>query len=170
MSSQVVLQENTAMQIATGFKRHMKNTFSKNKTCFSFLLIVFSAYVMCYLLSQTVFHEVYLFEWTADHYYLFLWAAPVTFCFLEMYKAALITTIGNWAGILTGQVLGDFIIKINTAKITPDMYIGKVWQLKTHYGVLIWLAVFLISFIIGIRIEKKDSDGIKNDKSHHMSK
>ena len=29
------------------------------------LLIVFLAYVVCYLLSQTVFHEVYLFEWTA---------------------------------------------------------------------------------------------------------
>lgn len=36
------------------------------------------------------------------------------------------------------------------------MYIGKVWQLKTHYGVLIWLTVFLISFIVGIRSEKKN--------------
>ena len=73
-----------------------------------------------------------------------------------MYKAALITTAGNWAGILIGQVLGDFMIKINTARITPDMYIGKVWQLKTHYGVLIWLTVFLISFIVGIRSEKEN--------------
>ena len=73
-----------------------------------------------------------------------------------MYKAALITTAGNWVGILIGQVSGDFIIKINTARITPDMYIGKVWQLKTHYGVLIWLTVFLISFIVGIRSEKKN--------------
>ena len=54
-----------------------------------------------------------------------------------------------------GQVLGDFIIKINATKITPDMYIGKVWQLKTHYGVLIWLLVFLLSFIIGMLVEKK---------------
>ena len=67
----------------------------------------------------------------------------------------LITTAGNWAGILIGQVLGDFIIKINATKITPDMYIGKVWQLKTHYGVLIWLLVFLLSFIIGMLVEKK---------------
>ena len=87
----------------------MKNTFSKNKACFSFLFIVFSAYVLCYFLSQTVFHGIYLFEWTANHYYLCLWAAPVTFCFLEKYKAALITAIGNWAGILIGQSLGDFI-------------------------------------------------------------
>ena len=136
----------------------MKNISSKNKTCFSFLLIVFSAYVLCYFLSQTVFHEIYLFEWTADHCYLFLWAVPVTFCFLKMYKAALITVIGNWTGILIGQLLGDFIIKINAAKITPDMYIGKVWQLRTHYGVLIWLAVFLISFMIGIIVEKSNSD------------
>ena len=135
----------------------MKNAFSKNKTCLRFLLIIFLAYVLCYLLSQTVLHEIYLFEWTASHYYLYLWAAPITFCFLEMYKAALITTIGNWAGILIGQVLGDFIIKINAAKITPDMYVGKVWQLKTHYGVLIWLAVFLISFIIEIIVEKSNS-------------
>lgn len=113
------------------------------------------AYVVCYLLSQTVFHEIYLFEWTAAHYYLCVWVASVTFCFLEMYKAALITTAGNWAGILIGQVLGDFIIKINATKITPDMYIGKVWQLKTHYGVLIWLLVFLLSFIIGMLVEKK---------------
>ena len=84
-----------------------------------------------------------------------VWVASVTFCFLEMYKAALITTAGNWAGILIGQVLGDFIIKINATKITPDMYIGKVWQLKTHYGVLIWLLVFLLSFIIGMLVEKK---------------
>ena len=133
----------------------MKNTFSKNKTRPGFLLIVFLAYGLCYLLSQTVFHEIYLFEWTADHYYLCLWAVSVTFCFLEMYKAALSTAIGNWAGILIGQVLGDWIIQINATKITPDMYVGKVWQLKTHYGVLIWLIVFLLSFSIGIRVEKK---------------
>ena len=102
----------------------------KNKTRPGFLLIVFLAYGLCYLLSQTVFHEIYLFEWTADHYYLCLWAVSVTFCFLEMYKAALSTTIGNWAGILIGQVLGDWIIQINATKITPDMYVGKVWQLK----------------------------------------
>ena len=63
----------------------MKNTASKKKTCLGFLLIVFLAYVVCYLLSQTVFHEVYLFEWTAAHYYLCLWVASVAFCFLEMY-------------------------------------------------------------------------------------
>ena len=148
----------------------MKNTFSKNKTCFRFLLIVFSAYMLCYLLSQTVLHEIYLFQWTADHCYLWLWAASVTFCFLEMYKAALITTIGNWAGILIGQVLGDFIIKINAAKITPDMYVGKVWQLKTHYGVLIWLAVFLVSFIIGIMIEKNDPTGSSTDRNCRTNK
>lgn len=129
----------------------------KNKTRPGFLLIVFLAYGLCYLLSQTVFHEIYLFEWTADHYYLCLWAVSVTFCFLEMYKAALSTTIGNWAGILIGQVLGDWIIQINATKITPDMYVGKVWQLKTHYGVLIWLIVFLLAFSIGIRVEKKKS-------------
>lgn len=103
----------------------MKNTASKKKTCLGFLLIVFLAYVVCYLLSQTVFHEIYLFEWTAAHYYLCVWVASVTFCFLEMYKAALITTAGNWAGILIGQVLGDFIIKINATKITPDIYIYR---------------------------------------------
>ena len=81
----------------------MKNTASKKETCLGFLLIVFLAYVVCYLLSQTVFHEIYLFEWTAAHYYLCVWVASVTFCFLEMYKAALITTAGNWAGILIGQ-------------------------------------------------------------------
>ena len=129
----------------------------KNKTRPGFLLIVFLAYGLCYLLSQTVFHEIYLFEWTADHYYLCLWAVSVPFCFLEMYKAALSTTIGNWAGILIGQVLGDWIIQINATKITPDMYVGKVWQLKTHYGVLIWLIVFLLAFSIGIRVEKKKS-------------
>ena len=134
----------------------MKNTASKKKACLGFLLIVFLAYVVCYLLSQTVFHAVYLFEWTAAHYYLCLWVASVTFCFLEMYRAALITTAGNWTGILIGQVLGDFIIKINATKITPDMYIGKVWQLKAHYGVLIWLLVFLLSFIIGMLVEKKN--------------
>ena len=148
----------------------MKNTFSKNKTHFGFLLIVFFAYVSCYLLSQTVLHEIYLFEWTADHYYLCLWAASVTFYFLEMYKAAFITVMGNWAGILIGQWLGDFIIKINAAKITPDMYVGKVWQLKTHYGVLIWLTVFLISCIVGIIVEKKDSGGTNTDRSRRINK
>ena len=113
------------VHIGIGFKSRMKNTASKKKTCLGFLLIVFLAYVVCYLLSQTVFHEIYLFEWTAAHYYLCVWVASVTFCFLEMYKAALITTAGNWAGILIGQVLGDFIIKINATKITPDIYIYR---------------------------------------------
>ena len=75
-----------------------------------------------------------------------------------MHQAALITTAGNWAGILIGQVLDDFIININAAKITPDMSAGKVWQLRTHYGVLIWLVVFLLSFGIGIRVERKNLD------------
>ena len=88
------------------------------------MFIVFSAYVLCYFLSQTVFHGIYLFEWTANHYYLCLWAASGIFCFPEMYNAALITTVGNGAGILLGQLLGDFIIKINAAKITPDLYIN----------------------------------------------
>lgn len=114
-----------AVHIGIGFKSRMKNTASKKKTCLGFLLIVFLGYVVCYLLSQTVFHEIYLFEWTAAHYYLCVWVASVTFCFLEMYKAALITTAGNWAGILIGQVLGDFIIKINATKITPDIYIYR---------------------------------------------
>ena len=143
------------VHIGIGFKSRMKNTASKKKTCLGFLLIVFLAYVVCYLLSQTVFHEIYLFEWTASRYYLCLWVVSFTFCLLEMYKAALITTIGNWAGILIGQVLGDIMIKINAAKITPGMYVGKVWQLKTHYGVLIWLIVFLFSLIIGMLVEKK---------------
>ena len=50
------------------------------------------------------------------------------------------------------------MIKVNAAKITPDMVIGKVWQLKTHYGVLIWLVIFLLSFMLGIRVEKRNSD------------
>ncbi len=119
-----------AVHIGIGFKSRMKNTASKKKTCLGFLLILFLAYVVCYLLSQTVFHEIYLFEWTAAHYYLCVWVASVTFCFLEMYRAALITTAGNWTGILIGQVLGDFIIKINATKITPDMYIGKGKYIK----------------------------------------
>ena len=123
-----------AVHIGIGFKSRMKNTASKKKTYLGFLLIVF----------------------LAAHYYLCLWIASVTFCFLEMYRAALITTAGNWTGILIGQVLGDFIIKINATKITPDMYIGKVWQLKAHYGVLIWLLVFLLSFISGMLVEKKN--------------
>ena len=62
-----------AVHIGIGFKSRMKNTASKKKTCLGFLLIVFLAYVVCYLLSQTVFHEIYLFEWTAAHYYLCVW-------------------------------------------------------------------------------------------------
>lgn len=135
----------------------MKNLFSRDKACLGFLLVIFLAYGSCYLLSQTVFHEIYMFGWTADHYYLCLWVIPAAFCFLEMFRAVISTTIGNWAGILIGQVLGDFIIKINAAKITPDMYVGKAWQLRTHYGVLIWLVVFLLSVIVGIRSEKKNS-------------
>ena len=45
-----------AVHIGIGFKSRMKNTASKKKTCLGFLLIVFLAYVVCYLLSQTVFH------------------------------------------------------------------------------------------------------------------
>ena len=80
-----------SVHIGIGFKSRMKNTASKKKTCLGFLLIVFLAYVVCYLLSQTVFHEVFLFEWTAAHYYLCLWVASVTFCFLDLYRAALIS-------------------------------------------------------------------------------
>ncbi len=146
-----------AVHIGIGFKSRMKNTASKKKTCLGFLLIVFLAYVVCYLLSQTVFHEVYLFEWTAAHYYLCLWVASVTFCFLEMYRAALITTAGKLDRNFDRTSVGRFYYQNNATKITPDMYYRKkVWQLKAHYGVLIWLLVFLLSFIIGMLVEKKN--------------
>ena len=127
-----------AVHIGIGFKSRMKNTASKKKTCLGFLLIIFLAYVVCYLLSQTVFHEVYLFEWTAAHYYLCLWVASVTFCFLEMYRAALITTAGNWTGILIGQVLRRFTKGYYIKQPNMDCQPTEFTALSRHRAVFSW--------------------------------
>ena len=104
----------------------MKNTASKKENLSRiFADRIFSICGVLSSFSKQCFHEVYLFEWTAAHYYLCLWVASVTFCFLEMYRAALITTAGNWTGIFDRTSVGRFYYQNKRHKNQPGYVYRK---------------------------------------------
>ena len=93
--------------------------------------------------------DVYLFEWTGRRFYLYIWVSLPFFIFvLKDFVAAWIITIGNLAGVVIGQLWGDYLIYINSFKITPEMDAEMVYHLQYHYGAFIWLFIILACFIL----------------------
>lgn len=68
-----------------------------------------------------------------------------------------VSPLGNLAGVVIGQIAGDVIVKLNTAKITPATTPGEAEQLHSHPGFLIWLGMILAFYVVGVVIEKAGS-------------
>ena len=124
------------------------------KKRYAFLLANAGSFLILYLVSIVFLRDVYLPDWTAQNHYLYLWIAPIILDLLDLHWASVSISLGNLAGVVFGQIIGDFIVRINTAKITPEMAPGQAQQLRTHPGFLIWLGFLLIFTAAGIYLQK----------------
>lgn len=124
-----------------------------------FLLANAGNFLILYWISTFFLRNVYLPGWTAQNHYLYLWVAPIVLDLLELHWVSVSISLGNLAGVIFGQVMGDFIVRINTAKITPEMAPGQAQQLRTHPGFLIWLGVVALFTAAGIILQKNHQEG-----------
>lgn len=82
-------------------------------------------------------------------FYLYIWVSLPFFIFvLKDFVAAWIITIGNVVGVFIGQLWGDYLIYINSFKITPETNDATYWYLMNHKGAFIWLFIILACFIL----------------------
>lgn len=106
-----------------------------------------------YALSRTLLSGVYLFEWTARRLYLLIWIPALILAALNKTAVSYGITVGSLAGVVIGQLLGDFIISQNAKLITPDTSPDLVYRLTTHQGVPIWLITTLVFTAVGIVLQ-----------------
>lgn len=122
-------------------------------------------FVGLYFLSKTSFRGLYLFEWTARHSYLCLWAVAILLICFGKIRLSLLITIGNVIGVFVGQYGGDLLKNINMQKIEANMDAGKVYQLRQHHGVTIWILTIVIFIMIymavNLALKKKSADHCK---------
>lgn len=98
-----------------------------------------------YLLSMTLLNRVYLFEWTARNLYCYVWAAVAVLIVLDKLTVAYAVTLGNLAGVIIGQLLGDFIVSERAKLITHDTSAEMAYLLSSHDGTMIW-GIVLVFF------------------------
>lgn len=124
-----------------------------------FFLANAGSFLILYWISTFFLRNVYLPGWTAQNHYLYLWVAPIVLDLLDLHWVSVSISLGNLAGVIFGQVMGDFIVRINLAKITPEMAPGQAQQLRTHPGFLIWLGVVALFTAAGIILQKNHQEG-----------
>lgn len=93
--------------------------------------------------------DVYPFDWSAFHHDLFLWLGWVLAVLLvrsKRYIPAWSLPLGNFVGLFLGWRLGDYIVVRNETAIPRPG--GNPHNF--HYGVLIWLIVVLVLFLVGL--------------------
>ncbi|HEX2981442.1 MAG TPA: hypothetical protein VHO48_14340 [Anaerolineaceae bacterium] len=108
-----------------------------------------ASFGLLYVLSRTAFSDVYVLDWTAHNYYLYLWIPVILLSIFQKTILSLSLTIGNLFGILLGQILGDMIRLSNMQKITEMMTEGQKYQLLSHPGVFIWIFTILGFLALG---------------------
>lgn len=114
------------------------------------LLTTVLLFLPLYGLSATALQDLYLFEWTARHKYIGLWAIALVFLLLGKLFLTYAVALGNLTGILAGQFLGDWLRAQSIQKITPDMNAETVYHMYHHPGVEIWLAVVALFILASV--------------------
>lgn len=129
-----------------------KKTFSNGKERYISCMLQLLSFLLLYVLSITILKELYLFRWTADNRYLYLWIVVLILSVLDKIPISLALTIGNVVGVLLGQFIGDEIRYRNIQKITENMNLEQRAYLHIHHGFTIWIVTVLVSFIVGVTI------------------
>lgn len=126
----------------------------------SIFYILFNCFINLFIftilrhLSYTRYTS-YCFNWTAENNYLYMWALVLLLVFFKKYIIAYSLTIGNLFGVIIGQYLGDYILTINSSKITSYTSNEEVYHLNYHYGAFIWIIIVIVFFAIGIIVQYK---------------
>lgn len=106
-----------------------------------------------YALARTLLQDVYLFEWTSRNLYLYIWIPALILAVLNKTAVSYAITLGNLAGVVIGQLLGDFIISQNAKLITPETTPDREYYLTTHQGAFIWIITVLAFTAVGIALQ-----------------
>ncbi len=106
-----------------------------------------------YALSRTLMQNVYLFEWTARNLYFFFWIPALVLALFGKTVISNAITFGNLAGVIIGQLLGDFIVSQNAKLITPDTTPDREYLLLSHPGSFIWIITVLVFAAVGIVLQ-----------------
>lgn len=132
----------------------MTNILTQNPrsrvTAMTAALVVFGG--LC-ALSRTLLYGVYLFEWTSRELYLYIWIPALILAALNKTAVSYAITLGNLAGVVIGQLLGDLIISQNAKLITPDTPSDIEYYLTTHQGAFIWIITVLAFTAVGIVLQ-----------------
>ena len=95
----------------------MKEIILKRIKHLGIQLIIFG---ITYLISLRL-KDIYFFGWLTHNKFAYIWVAIILFTMFggTLYSYAI--TIGNVIGILIGQFLGEYLLNVAKAKITPKM-------------------------------------------------
>lgn len=117
------------------------------------LIVTIIMFFGFYFVSEIYLQKLYLFEWTSRHLYLGIWMIAIALILFNKILISFSITIGNFAGVVLGQYMGEWLRQQNISKIVPAMDPQTVYQLQHHPGVEIWLltiGVFsLLSLLLG---------------------
>lgn len=128
------------------FKKNQKN----KKLWHSFIQMII--FILTFVISRKYFNNVYVFEWTSNRYYLYIWLGVLILTYLDKKYISYAITLANVIGLFIGQYLGDYIQSINMAKITNNTDAENVYRLSMHYGVFIWIFCIVLAILIAIMI------------------
>lgn len=106
-----------------------------------------------YALSRTLLRDVYLFEWTSRGLYYFIWMPALILAVFNKTAVSYAVTVGNLAGVIIGQLLGDLIVSHNEKLITPEMTPDRIYYLSSHQGAVIWIITVLAFTAAGIVLQ-----------------
>ena len=96
----------------------------------------------------------YFFGWLIHNNFAYIWVVMIIFTMFGKYLYSYAIAIGNIIGILLGQVLGEYILKISRAKIATETNGDKIRVLEnSYYHVYIWLS-FIIIVVVLVFINK----------------
>lgn len=107
-----------------------------------------------YFVSEIYLQKLYLFEWTSRHLYLGIWMITIGLILFNKILISFSITIGNFAGVVLGQYMGEWLRQQNMSKIVPGMNPQTVYQLQHHPGVEIWLLTIGVFFLLGLLLGK----------------
>lgn len=101
-----------------------------------------------------VLRDRYFFGWLIHNNFAYIWVVMIIFTMFGKYLYSYAIAIGNIIGILLGQVLGEYILKISRAKIATETNGDKIRVLEnSYYHVFIWLS-FIIIVVVLVFINK----------------
>ena len=122
-------------------------------------VLFITGYIMCTLFFSKAPTYIYTAQWTASHYFLYVWVAAILFAIFNFPYTSLTITAGCFIGIVLGEVIGQNIIDNNWNEINQlisngiSVNIETLNRANTHQGVFIWLCVILVSIVIGLIVD-----------------